>query len=152
MWLVVIKSLHWMLSEASSLLCDCNSPFRGRVSSLAIGVEVSRSCFELQCEVGRLECPHWEWSHWVSLHWSYLPGRELLDVVAHQPLHGLTKYTVLDTASPTSTMGMLAIGPGVPKAFYKAIMYICRLRSTEVRLLGLFSVAPHLDPPRELWR
>lgn len=61
---VVTKSLHWMLSEASSLLCDCNSPFRGRVSSLAIRVEVSRSVFELQCEVGGiLECSHWEWSY-----------------------------------------------------------------------------------------
>lgn len=56
----------------------------------------------------------------------------------------------LDSDSPTSTMGMLAIGPGVPKAFYKAIMYICRLRSTEVRLLGLFSVVLPLDPPWEL--
>ena len=61
---VVTKSLHWMLSEASSLLCDCNSPFRVRVSSLVIGVEVSRSVFELQREMGGiLECSHWEWSY-----------------------------------------------------------------------------------------
>ena len=149
---VVTKSLHWMLSEASSLLCDCNSPFRGRVSSLVIGVEVPRSVFELQCEMGGLlECSHWEWSYWISLHWSCLPGCELYGL-AHHPLYGLTKYTVLDTDSPTSTTGMLAIGPGVPKAFYKAVMYICRLRATEVRLLGLFSVVLHLDPPWELWR
>ena len=60
---VVTKSLHWMLSEASSLLCDCNSPFRGRVSSLVIGVEVPRSDLFLSCSV-----------RWVD-YWSAPTGR-----------------------------------------------------------------------------
>ena len=44
-------SLHWMLSKASSLLCDCHSPVWDRVCSSVVGVEAPRSGFNLQCEV-----------------------------------------------------------------------------------------------------
>ena len=42
------QSLHWILSGASSLLSGCHCPVRGRVYSLAVGVEAPRSVSELQ--------------------------------------------------------------------------------------------------------
>lgn len=42
-----------MLSRASSLLCGCDSPAGGRVCSLVVGIDTSRSVSELWCEAGR---------------------------------------------------------------------------------------------------
>ena len=44
-----------MLSSASSLLCDCLSPFRSRVCSPVVRVDTLRSVSELWCEIGGIE-------------------------------------------------------------------------------------------------
>ena len=51
-WWCCDQSLHWMLGRASSLLCGCHSPVRGRVCSPVVRVEAPRSGSKLQCEVG----------------------------------------------------------------------------------------------------
>lgn len=80
---VVTKSLHWMLSEASSLLCDCNSPFRGRVSSLVIGVEVPRSDLFLSCSV-----------RWVD-YWSAPTGNGATEYPSTEAVYQDVSFMVL---------------------------------------------------------
>ena len=110
------QSLHWMLSRASSLLCGCHSPVRGKVCSPDVRVEAPRSVSELWCEVGGtqtlplgdepLSIPLQELSTGKCTLWCHLS----LNVQAHKV------HYCLHCLQPCLTMGTQAIGPGVPQA------------------------------------
>ena len=104
------QSLHWILNTASSLLCGCHCPVRGRICSLAVGVEAPRFVSELH--FGSAVQGRWDWSTPAgrgATEYSSTGAAPLwvCFAVTFQPLRGLTKYTGVGAAlGPTSAMGM----------------------------------------------
>lgn len=105
---VMTAACKWMLSGASSLLCDCHSPVGTRVCSLVVEVEALRSISELQCGVGRTrvlllgEKPH-------------LPKAGQQDMCSVNSPTTHEHLTRPAAAGPASAVGMLPIGLDVPQ-------------------------------------
>lgn len=112
---VVTKSLHWVLSRASSLPCDCH----WWVGSPVVGVETSGLYLAMF-----LTCDVVEWDSTlplarkprVFLLWSCSPVRALLCHFSH--LCSLTNPVGGTALGPTVTVGMVAVGPGVSSALF----------------------------------
>ena len=102
----------------------------------------------LSCSVRQdgLERSCWDRGHWVFLLWSCPPGNVLCGITCH-PLCGLTTYTVVGIAlSPTSIVGMQAIGPRVPQV-HCSHSHPHRSTGTDPLKSGTrTTVVAHMDP------
>ena len=91
-----------------------------------------------------------ERSPWVFLLRSSPPGSAFCAVTRH-PSYGLTKYTVVGTAlSPTSTVRMQAVSPGVPQALCSQSHQHRSAGNDPLKWGSRTTVVTHLNPLLEL--
>ena len=109
-WYCADLNLHWLLDEASYLLCGCHSLFGGRICSPVVEVEAPWSVFELQCEIGGTEALLLGRSHEL-LPRSCLPGYALHDIITCHPFCALRKNRAIGIAlGYSSAVGALVTG------------------------------------------
>ena len=144
--------LHWMLSEASSLLCGCHSPVGTRDCSLVVGVEAPRSVSEL-CFWAMV---------WGEQDWSTAIGRAAPEYSSARAVHWVVCYAVSPVtchAGLQSTV-LLALPLTQPQLWECQQLALIFLRhffhkatSTDPLKSGPRTiVVAHLDPLWELWR